>query len=156
MAKFKQKNSGSLPEMNMGSMSDIIFMLLFFFMVITTMRESSLMVKVNVPQASEIQKLEKKSLVSYIYIGTPIEERKYGSATRFQLNDQFGELNDIVSFVEAERAARSEEDKPFLTTTIKCDKEVKMGDVTDVKQELRKAGALRIMYAASRGGKGAC
>ena len=87
MAKFKQKNSGSLPEMNMGSMSDIIFMLLFFFMVITTMRESSLMVKVNVPQASEIQKLEKKSLVSYIYIGTPIEERKYGSATRFQLND---------------------------------------------------------------------
>ena len=60
MAKFKQKNSGSLPEMNMGSMSDIIFMLLFFFMVITTMRESSLMVKVNVPQASEIQKLEKK------------------------------------------------------------------------------------------------
>ena len=150
MAKFKQKGSGELPEMNMGSMSDIIFMLIFFFMVITTMRESSLMVKVNVPQASEIQKLEKKSLVSYIYIGVPIEERKFGSATRFQLNDQFGELGDIVSFVEAERAARAEEDKPFLTTTIKCDKEVKMGDVTDVKQELRKAGALRIMYAASR------
>jgi biopolymer transport protein ExbD len=134
----------------MGSMSDIIFMLIFFFMVITTMRESSLMVKVTVPQASEIQKLEKKSLVSYIYIGTPIEERKFGSATRFQLNDQFGEISDIATFIEAERAARDEADKPFLTTTIKCDKEVKMGDVTDVKQELRKVGALRIMYAASR------
>ena len=114
------------------------------------MRESSLMVKVTVPQASEIQKLEKKSLVSYIYIGTPIEERKFGSATRFQLNDQFGEISDIATFIESERAARDEADKPFLTTTIKCDKEVKMGDVTDVKQELRKVGALRIMYAASR------
>lgn len=150
MAKFKQKNSDGAPELNMGSMSDIIFMLLFFFMVITTMRESTLMVRITVPQASEIQKLEKKSLVSYIYIGTPQDEKKYGSATRFQLNDQFGELGDIISYIEAERAARSEEDKPFLTTTIKCDKGVKMGDVTDVKQELRKAGALRIMYAASR------
>lgn len=150
MAKFKQKGSSETPELNMGSMSDIIFMLIFFFMVITTMRESSLMVKVTVPQASEIQKLEKKSLVSYIYIGTPIEERKFGSATRFQLNDQFGEISDIATFIEAERAARDEADKPFLTTTIKCDKEVKMGDVTDVKQELRKVGALRIMYAASR------
>lgn len=150
MAKFKQKGSSETPELNMGSMSDIIFMLIFFFMVITTMRESSLMVKVTVPQASEIQKLEKKSLVSYIYIGVPIEERKFGSATRFQLNDQFGEISDIATFIEAERAARDEADKPFLTTTIKCDKEVKMGDVTDVKQELRKVGALRIMYAASR------
>ena len=56
MAKFKQKGSGETPELNMGSMSDIIFMLIFFFMVITTMRESSIMVKINVPQASEIQK----------------------------------------------------------------------------------------------------
>lgn len=150
MAKFKQKGSSETPELNMGSMSDIIFMLIFFFMVITTMRESSLMVKVTVPQASEIQKLEKKSLVSYIYIGVPIEERKFGSATRFQLNDQFGEISDIATFIESERAARDEADKPFLTTTIKCDKEVKMGDVTDVKQELRKVGSLRIMYAASR------
>ena len=150
MAKFKQKGSGETPELNMGSMSDIIFMLIFFFMVITTMRESSLMVKVTVPQASEIQKLEKKSLVSYIYIGTPIEERKFGSATRFQLNDQFGEISDIATFIESEKAARDEEERQFLTTTIKCDKEVKMGDVTDVKQELRKVGALRIMYAASR------
>ena len=77
MAKFKQKGSGSAPELNMGSMSDIIFMLLFFFMVITTMRESNLLVHIEVPQASEIQKLEKKSLVSYIYIGSPIDDNTY-------------------------------------------------------------------------------
>ena len=153
MGKFKQQGEKSTPAQNAGSMSDIIFMFLFFFMIITTMRESTLFVRVNVPQGSEIQKLEKKSLNSYIHIGPPIEERKFGSAPRIQLNDQFAEVSDIRAFVESERAARDEVDVPFITTTIKCDKEVKMGDVSDIKQELRQVGALRIMYAASRRSK---
>ncbi|MBP1630371.1 MAG: biopolymer transporter ExbD [Bacteroidetes bacterium] len=150
MGKFKQRGSKKVPGFNAGSMSDIIFMFLFFFMVISNMRESSVLVRINVPQASEIQKLEKKSLSSNIYIGSPLEDKKYGTGTRIQLNDQISEVSDISSFIEAERAARNEVDVPFLTSTIKCDKEVKMGDVTDVKQELRKVGALRIMYASSR------
>ncbi|MFA7082146.1 MAG: biopolymer transporter ExbD [Bacteroidales bacterium] len=150
MGRFKQKGESSAPALNTGSISDIIFMLLFFFMVITTMRESTLFVRVNVPQGSEIQKLEKKSLNSYIYIGQPLEIKKFGSAPRIQLNDQFAEVSDIRSFIESERAAKNEVDIPFLTTTIKCDKDVKMGDVSDIKQELRQVGALRIMYAASR------
>ena len=77
-------------------------------------------------------------------------DAKYGTGSRIQLNDQFSEVSDIVAFVESERAARNEADRPLITTTLKCDKETRMGDVTDVKQELRKAGALRIMYAASR------
>lgn len=149
MARFTKDGGRELPVMNTSSMSDIVFMFLFFFMVISTMRESSLMVKITVPQASEIQKLEKKSLASNIFIGEPIDP-KYGTGTRIQLNDQLSEVSDIVAFVESERAARSEADKPLITTTLKCDKDTRMGDVTDVKQELRKAGALRIMYAASR------
>ncbi len=149
MARFTKDSGRELPAMNTSSMSDIVFMFLFFFMVISTMRESSLMVKITVPQASEIQKLEKKSLASNIFIGEPIDP-KYGTGTRIQLNDQLSEVSDIVAFVESERAARSEADKPLITTTLKCDRETRMGDVTDVKQELRKAGALRIMYAASR------
>ncbi len=149
MARFTKESGKELPAMNTSSMSDIVFMFLFFFMVISTMRESSLMVKITVPQASEIQKLEKKSLASNIYIGEPIDP-KYGTGTRIQLNDQLSEVSDIVAFVESERAARSEADKPLITTTLKCDRDTRMGDVTDVKQELRKAGALRIMYAASR------
>ena len=76
--------------------------------------------------------------------------KKFGSAPRIQLNDQFAEVSDIRAFIESERAAKNEVDIPFLTTTIKCDKDVKMGDVSDIKQELRQVGALRIMYAASR------
>jgi biopolymer transport protein ExbD len=153
MSKFKKEGSKSVPGINASSMSDIIFMFLFFFMIISTMRESTLFVKINVPQGSEIEKLAKKSLNSYIYVGVPIDERKFGSAVRIQLNDQFAEVRDIKAFIESERAAKDEVDVPFLTTTIKCDKNVKMGDVTDIKQELRQVGALRIMYAASRRAK---
>jgi biopolymer transport protein ExbD len=152
MAKFAKKGSGEVPGMNTSSMGDIIFMFLFFFMVISNMRESTVIVQQNLPPASEIQKLEQKSLVSYIYIGAPIKDnqKRYGTSTRIQLNDQIADLADIAAFIEAERAAKDEADRALMTTTLKCDKDVKMGDVTDIKQELRRSGALRIMYAAKK------
>ena len=137
----------------MGSMSDIIFMLLFFFMVITTMRESSLYVKIQVPQGTETSKLEKKSLVSYINIGVPMDQyqSKYGKEPRIQLNDQIADVSDITQWVELERADRSPADRQYITTAIKADMAVKMGMVSDVKQELRQAGAFRIFYNARKG-----
>ncbi len=153
MARFTGKKPKETPGLNMGSMSDIIFMLLFFFMVITTMRESTLYVKIVVPQGTEVSKLEKKSLVSYINIGTPMKEQqsKYGTDSRIQLNDQIADVTDIMQFVEIEKAARDEVDRPFITTAIKCDKDTKMGLVSDVKQELRNAGAFKIFYNARKG-----
>lgn len=151
MGKFNKGGKKETPEINTGSMSDIIFMLLFFFMVITTMREATLFVRILPPVASEVQKLEKKSLVSYIYVGPPIDARKFGTEPRIQLNDQMANVAEIMSFVEAERLARDEVDRPLLTTSIKADRTVKMGMVTDVKQELRKANALKINYSTARG-----
>ena len=152
MAKFAGKNKKETPCLNMGSMSDIIFMLLFFFMVITTMRESSLYVKITVPKGTEVSKLEKKSLVSYINVGTPLEDqqKQYGTEPRIQLNDQISEVSDILQFVELEKSARAEADRPLLTMAIKSDKDVKMGMISDIKQELRNAGALKIFYNASK------
>ena len=155
MARFTGKKAKETPGLNMGSMSDIIFMLLFFFMVITTMRESTLYVKITAPKGTEVVKLEKKSLVSYINVGipTPNYQAKYGTQPRIQLNDQIADISDIATFVELERAARSEADRPLITTAIKADKghEVKMGMISDIKQELRKAGAFKIFYNASKG-----
>ena len=107
MTRFTGKKAKETPALNMGSMSDIIFMLLFFFMVITTMRESSLYVKIIPPQGSEVVKLEKKSLVSYINVGVPLpdQQKKYGTEPRIQLNDQIAEVSDIITFVELERNA---------------------------------------------------
>ena len=155
MARFKQKNDKGTPGLNMGSMSDIIFMLLFFFMVITTMRESELFVKIVPPKGTEVTKLEKKSLVSYINIGVPMEKfaSKYGTEPRIQLNDQISEIEDIRQFVELEKNARSEEDSKLLTFAIKSDGKVKMGTISDIKQELRAASALKIFYNAAKDAK---
>ncbi len=151
MGKFNKNTKKEAPEINTGSMSDIVFMLLFFFMVITTMRESTLFVRINPPQASEVQKLEKKSLVSFIYIGPPIDAQKYGTEPRIQLNDQMSGVRDIAQFIESEREARDEVDRPLMTTSIKADRTVKMGILTDVKQELRKVNALKINYSTAKG-----
>jgi len=153
MARFKKKGKKDVPAINTGSMSDIIFMFLFFFMVITTMRESTLYVKIKAPQATEVQKLEKKSLVSYIYIGQPTKPQIYGTEPRIQLNDQYANVSDIREFIEKERAARNEFDRPLLTTSFKVDMEAKMGIVTDIKQELRQVGAFKINYSTRKGKK---
>ena len=113
------------------------------------MRETTIMVQQSLPQASEIQKLEKKSLVSYIYIGSPVERMQstFGTKARIQLNDAFSTLDDIPQYITSERSARDEKEVPFMTASIKADQNTKMGIVTDVKQELRKANALKISYS---------
>jgi len=149
MAKFKSSQSKETPAISTASLPDIIFMLLFFFMVSTTMRETTLFVKVAAPEATEVQKLEKKSLVSFIYIGPPMK-KALGTESRIQLNDRFATTDDIADFVVAERESRDEVDRKMITTSLKVDKETKMGIVTDVKQELRKAGAFKINYSTRK------
>ena len=138
-----------MQEINTSALPDIIFMLLFFFMVTTTMREITLIVKVSAPEATEVQKLEKKSLVSYIYVGVPIKTQ-FGSESRIQLNDQFANTNDIAEFIASERNSRDETDRKFLTTSIKADKGTRMGVITDIKQELRLVGAFKINYSSRK------
>jgi biopolymer transport protein ExbD len=149
MARFKKKKSGGAQKINTSALPDIIFMLLFFFMVTTTMREVTLIVKVLPPEATEVQKLEKKSLVSYIYVGVPLKTQ-FGTESRIQLNDAFANPSDIAEFVASEREARDENDRKFLTTSIKADKDTRMGVITDIKQELRKAGAFKINYSSRK------
>ncbi|MFA5417458.1 MAG: biopolymer transporter ExbD [Bacteroidales bacterium] len=151
MSRFKSKKSKGSSAINTSSLPDIIFMLLFFFMVTTVMREVTLKVKTKLPQATEVQKLDKKSLVSYIYIGPPVKTNLYGTNSRIQLNDTFATVDDIQEFVAKEREDRDEADKKFITTSLKVDGLTKMGIVTDVKQELRKAGALKINYSTRKG-----
>ncbi len=151
MARFKKEGSQKEVKINTASLPDIIFMLLFFFMVTTTMRETTLFVRTQLPRATEIQKLERKSLVSFIYIGPPLQTQVFGTEPRIQLNDAFATVTDIAAFIAAEREARPEGERPLMTTSLKVDRETRMGIVTDVKQELRKVNALRINYSTTRG-----
>ncbi|TXC78957.1 ExbD/TolR family protein [Luteibaculum oceani] len=146
MAKFKKQGSKSQPAISTASLPDIVFMLLFFFMVTTVMREVELKVKVDKPQASEIERLENKALVDYIYIGPPTDKR-YGTEPKIQLNDVFAEVSDIGTFIEDNRSQRDEQEVPLITTSLKVDKQTKMKIVTDVKQALRKVQALKLNYS---------
>ena len=150
MGKFRKEGKKEVPQVSTSSLPDIVYMLIFFFMITTSMRDVELRVKTALPKASEIAKLEKKALVSSIYIGPP-RDPKLGSESRIQLNDQFARPEDIADWVLQEREARNEADRPFLTTALKVHKETRMGIVTDVKQELRKVGAFRINYTTLKG-----
>lgn len=152
MSKFKKKKGGELPAISTASLPDIVFMLLFFFMVATVMRENTLMIKNNLPYADQVEKLDKKDLVMYIYAGRPSEQYKqYGTETKIQLNDKFADVSDIAAFIAAERASKREELVPFLTTALKVDKDASMGTIMDIKQELRKVNALKINYTTKKG-----
>lgn len=152
MASIRKKVKKDVPAVSTSSLPDIIYMLLFFFMVSTTMKEVTYMVDIRVPEATELQKLENKSVVRYIYIGSPMQTytKQFGKETRIQLDDAFADVNQIEEYVVRERSAMKEDDQSFMTISIKADQDTKMGIVTDVKQALRRAYALKINYAASQ------
>ena len=150
MAGFKKKESREMPEMNTSSLPDLIFTILFFFMIVTTMREVTLQVKLTVPQGTELEKLEKKSAVSYIYVGPPTDalRAQMGSSTRIQLNDRYAEPREVMDFVAQERQGMANQAEQIIS--IKADSKTQMGIITDIKEVLRKSWALRINYSATR------
>lgn len=147
MAKFKKKTSTS-QEIPTAALPDIIFMLLFFFMVTTVMRTSEILVETKVPKATQLQKLEKKSLVSYIYIGKPKDIAQYGDEPRIQVNDALIIPDEIPRFVIEEKEKLEEAEKDKITMSIKADVETEMGIIIDVKEQLREANALKVNYSS--------
>ena len=151
MISFREKVPKKVPGLSTASLPDIIFMLLFFFMISTTIRENPLIVKVRPPYATEVRKLQNKSLVSYISVGKPLNEARYGTLTRIQINDAFQPVESVGEFISKEREDMPESDQGKMIVSIRADKDVEMGIITDIKQELRKANALTINYSAMQG-----
>ena len=124
--------------MNLAAMPDLIFTVLFFFMIVTHMREVKPMVRFDIPQGTEVEKARKAGMI-YLFIGKPVNERGdvVGDESRIQLNDHYVTLDEIGAAIEEERSHMSEENRQ------------QMGLINDVKQALRKAGALNINYSAT-------
>ena len=120
-----------------ASLPDIVFMLLFFFMVATVLRTEEEKVRVIRPEASELYKIEKKHLIRYVNIGPPMD-RRYGTEPVVQLNDQFSNAGVIQDWIVKERTTLAEAEQSKMWVSLKVDKDTKMGVVTSVKQELRK------------------
>ena len=152
MAHIRKKKKKELPPVSTASLPDIVFMLLFFFMVSTTMRDVDLLVAVSEPQVTELQKIERKDLTASIYVGTPVKAELYGTEPRVQLDDQLGTVQDVQAFITIKREEVNEKERPKFIVSLKADVDVKMGLISDIKQELRKAQALKLMYSTSSAG----
>lgn len=153
MSKFAKKKDGELPAVSTASLPDIVFMLLFFFMTVTVMKDSSVKVKNELPVASEIKKLEKKDRVITIYVGKPNREfeKVFGEEPKIQLNDKFANPSEVGDYILMERAKKAQELQNVLTTSLKVDKDANMGIISDIKLELRKVNALKVNYTTGSG-----
>ena len=147
MSMFKRTRR-EIPGLNTSSLPDLIFTVLFFFMIVTHMRKVTLKVKYQVPQGTELTRLTKKTAVSYIYIGKPVAGTVQGN-TVIQLNDKYATTTDIIDYIAAEKSRMSPEDQQQMTVSIKADRNTKMGIISEVKQALRKSKALKISYSAT-------
>ncbi len=148
MGKFKKK-SKTEENIPTSALPDIIFMLLFFFMVTTVLREQEILVEQSLPQATQLQKLEKKSLISYLYVGKPKNPSIYGTEPRIQANDVLITTDDIIRWVNQEKDNLSEAERDQITISLKADRDVKMGPIADIQWELRQADARKILYAST-------
>ena len=110
------------------------------------MRETEPMVTVSMPEAHEITELDKKNLVN-IWMGKPLNAAKGEDALKIQLNDQTGDVEDIQNFIAAS-AVTKKMDVGAMVVNLRVDEGATVGKLTAVKQELRKADALNISYAA--------
>lgn len=137
-----------MPELNTASLPDMIFTVLFFFMIVTTMRETEMKVRYVTPQSDDVEKLAKRQTITHIYIGMPTDAAPDEEGeVRIQFNDAIVDVSDIGRVVTAERSRMSDEDAQEMKVSIRADKNVPMGIISDVKDELRRAGALDIVYS---------
>ena len=128
-------------------MPDVVFMLLFFFMVTTELRKTAVDVMQRIPQATQLRKLQRKSLVTNLYIGEPKKSEQFGSEPKIQADDTFIEPGDIILWVNRKKDELPENEREQLTIAMKVDSEAKRGIIADVETELRKANARKILYS---------
>jgi biopolymer transport protein ExbD len=147
MSKFKKKTAVK-QDIPTASMPDVVFMLLFFFMVTTQLREKTIEVQQRIPEATQLRKLQRKTLVTNLFIGAPKKTEQYGTEPKIQAEDVFIEPRDIFLWVNREKDKLAENERDQLTVSLKVDSEAKRGIIADVETELRKANARKILYTS--------
>lgn len=142
MQSMFRRQSHELPGLNLASMPDLIFTVLFFFMIVTHMRHDNVQVRYEVPAGTEVQKLEQKTGVINVYV----------NAQAIQVNGHVTDLAHLAEYIKAERSSMSAENAERLTVSLKADKHTPMGVIADVKETLQQSFALRINYSGTETG----
>ncbi|MBR7066131.1 MAG: biopolymer transporter ExbD [Prevotella sp.] len=148
--RFERNRDRRIPELNMASLPDLIFTVLFFFMIVTSMRSVPMKVRYQTPEGHGLTEMKKQSSTLYLFIGKPIlPNGKTGDTVVVQVNDRYVSLDKVADHVAAFRENLLPDEQEMMTVSLKIDKNVPMGIVTDVKMALRKAGALKVHYHSS-------
>ena len=152
MSKFKKKKGGEIPAVNTASLPDIVFMLLFFFMVVTVLREDNLLVQQRIPKADQVEKLKKDRSV-FIYAGKPSPryQSQYGTEGKIQIGDKYTDIKALRAALIQARASLLPDLQSRVMVALKVDEETNTGLVTDIKQELRELEMYKIIYITSPG-----
>lgn len=147
---FFNRTRRTVPTLNTSSLPDLVFTVLFFFITVTHMRQVTLKVKYRVPQGTELTRLTRKSAVTHIYIGRPVDAAGHvkGAKPRIQINDKYASVSDVTDFVSEERRRMQPEDAKNMTVSLKVDRATDMGTVSDIKLALRRGGAFSVNYSA--------
>lgn len=153
MSKFNKGGKKELPAISTASLPDIVFMLLFFFMVATVMRQNTLMIENKLPFANQIEKLENRNLTMYINAGRPGDGyKKYGKEAKVQLNDKLiSNIGEVQTFVQEFRAKTPQTEVGKIVCALKVDVNTNMGLIGDVKEQLREVNQLKINYSTRSG-----
>ena len=151
MRPFLRRRPRQVPGLNTAALPDLIFTVLFFFMIVTHMRDVNPKVRYEVPQGTELSKTANKGGLVYIFIGKPVDAQGQvvSDETRIQLNDRYVSVDQLAQEIAHERNQMSESDRQHMVVSIRADRDTEMGIINDVKQALRKAGALNINYSAN-------
>lgn len=151
MSKFRQNKSKEMPGVSTASLPDIVFTVLAFFVVVSSMKQSDLKIVLTKPSAKEVIQLDKNEAIDYINAGIP-KNTAFGSTVRLQLDDQVvPNFLKIRDFIEDARTGRSQLANDKATVSIKADKdEVDMDVIDKIENELREVEALRINYSTRK------
>lgn len=153
MNRFSKREMLDTPEVSTASLPDIVFILLFFFMTVTVMKNVPLKVENELPTATEVKKLEKKDRIIYVHIGRPNSgySKSWGTEPRIQLNDKYAKVSEVGPYVIEHISKMPVELRRVVTVALKVDKKASMGLISDVKEELRKVNVLKINYTTYEG-----
>lgn len=152
MSSFKNHKRVT-PTISTASLPDIVFMLLFFFMTVTTISNNTMLVENELPMASAVNQLDKKDRVIEIYVGSPKDDlaKRLGTEPRIQLNDKIAEVSDVGPYILGELSKKPEAIRNLVTVSLKVDKDVKVGVVSDIKKQLQEVNALKVNYTTYQG-----
>lgn len=147
MAKFGKKEKRGTPGISTASLPDIVFMLLFFFMVTTVVRENPAKVQYTLPTTKFYEEIEDRSKIAYVYVGT-LDGTDDKKKVRYEINGfPYAKLTKLVEGIKLKQSQYANPDE--ITFALKIDEtNIDVGEVNKLKRVLQEAGVKLILYTS--------